>query len=121
MDLSRPKRLVAKARALGLPITDYDSSLSMAVRLMDGGRDSFLRFVMLAASDGDDDALKFMHAFGELRVLEQSRVSFDLLCLTCGVSPVMLLKSVVGVAFDTGVDTANLVAAAAHPAALPDR
>ncbi len=117
-DLRHPKTLIVKARELGLPVTEYDSSLSMAIRLMEGGRDTFLRFVMLAASDGDDDALKFIHAFGELRLLEQQRVSFDLLCLTCGVSPVLLLKSVVGVAFDTGIDTANLVAAAAHPSVV---
>lgn len=113
--LRHPKLLTQRAAELGLPITEYDTSLSMAIRRMDGGREMFLRFVCLAAADADDDAIKFLTTLRELKPYEQRSCSFDLVCLAAGVSPVVLLKTVVGVAFESHVDTGNLIAAAAHP------
>ena len=109
------KKLRAKAQELGLPVTDYGNSLSMAVRFMDGGRQQFLAFVELAAYDKCEDAAKFLQCYQDLRVVDREKTSFDLLCASAGVSPVQLLKAIVGVAFDASVETANLVAAAAHP------
>ena len=109
------KKLRAKALELGLPVTDYGNSLSMAVRFMDGGRAQFLAFVELAAYDKCEDAAKFLQCYQDLRVVDRDKTSLDLLCASAGVSPVQLLKAIVGVAFDASVETANLVAAAAHP------
>lgn len=88
----------------------------MAVRQLDGGRTRFLQFVQLAAEADDDNAKKFFLTFSELTKWEQAKVSFDLVCLSSGISRVELLKSVVGIAFEHMTDVANLVAAAAHPA-----
>jgi hypothetical protein len=107
--------LRAKAEALGLPIAPYVNTLSMAVRRMDGGRDQFLTFVALAASDNDEDAIKVIETFESLTAMERKSANLDLLCQASGVSPVSLLKTVVGIAFETNVETANLIAAAAHP------
>lgn len=108
-------QLRQKAAALGLPVVEYATTLTMAVRQLDGGRQQFIQFVQLAAADGDDDALRFLAAFADLRAHEQSRASLDLVCIAAGVSPVALLKTIVGAAFEAQVDTANLIAAAAHP------
>jgi hypothetical protein len=111
----RTKALRAKAAALGLPLVDYVQTLTMAIRLMDGGRARFLELVQMAAADGDDDAIKFVTCFTEQGITARASVSFDLVCMAAGVVPVSLLKTVVGIAFEAGVETANLVAASAHP------
>lgn len=114
--LRSPAPLVRKARALGLTVTEYDTTLSMAIRRMDGGRPEFLRFVALAAADHDEDAQKFLDVLHELKPYEQRGCSFDLVCLAAGVSPVALVQSVVGIAMRSNTDVGNLVAAVAHPA-----
>jgi len=111
-----PPALKAKAKDLGLAVTEYDTTLSMAIRRMDGGRAEFLRFVALAAADADEDAQKFLAVLRELKPYEQRGCSFDLVCLAAGVSPVALVQSVVGVAMQSNTDVGNLVAAVAHPA-----
>lgn len=111
-----PSRLRARAKALGLPVTDYEQTLAMAVRYLDGGRVRFLQFVELAAEGGDEDAQKFMAVWADLNRPEQLKVALDLVCVSAGVSRVALLKAIVGIAFEHFTDVANLVAAAAHPA-----
>jgi hypothetical protein len=111
-----PAHLKERAKALGLSVTTYDQSLAMAIRRLDGGRESFLKFIQLAAEDGDSDALKFVTAFTELRRSERQYVSVDLICAASGVSRTNLLKTIVGIAFEHSCEVANLVAATAHPA-----
>lgn len=113
--LREPARLTARAKELGLPMIDYEPSLAMAIRFMDGGRHRFLQFVQLAGEDGEEDANKFMVVYQELRPREQALVDLDLVCKAAGISRVGLLKTVVGVAFQQATEVGNLVAAAAHP------
>ena len=109
-----PAKLRAQAKAMGLVLTDYSESLSMAVRKLEGGRGAFFGFVHLAAEDGDDDCKKIRACYLELPKIDQVRVSLDYLCLASGVSRTQLLKTIVGVAFDYAIDVGNLVAAASH-------
>lgn len=113
-------RLIVKARALGLPVVEYDNTLSMAIRRMRGGRAQFVNFLALAAEAGDEDAKKFIQIFSEVKPSEQPDVSLDLICITAGVSRVDLLKTAIGIAFENQVDVSKLVEVSTLPA-LVDR
>jgi hypothetical protein len=107
-----------RAAKLGLPKVDYDRSLSMAVRLMDGGRDAFMRYVHLAAETGDDDAKKFLAIWDTMRQWDREKQSLDAMCVKGGIDRGTFLGTLTKTAFNYGCDVGNLVAAAAHPAIM---
>jgi hypothetical protein len=120
-DKFRPNaKLIAKARALGLPVLAYDNTLSLAIRRMRGGREQFVGFLTLAAEAGDEDAKKFVQVFSELNAHDQREVTLDVVCITAGVSRVGLLKSVVEIGFENQVDVGKLVEVSTLPS-LVDR
>lgn len=112
--MSARSKLQERAEALGLPLVEYQNSLTMALRHMQGGRSQFIAFIALAAAESED-ARKFIVCLSELRVREQEMINVDLVCQAAGCSAVKLLQAVVGVAFTANVETANLIAAAAFP------
>lgn len=108
-------KLRGKAQEFGLTLLPGEGSLSLATRYVPGGRDALVRLISLAAADADPDALLWLHVWNSLKPWEQHQVTLDDICAGAGLSPVKLLKIVVGTAFEAGCDVANLVAAASHP------
>jgi hypothetical protein len=108
-------KLRALAKQLGLPTLPGEGSLTLAIRYLEGGRATFLQYVTLAATDEDEDAKTFLHVYLDLTKYEQKVVSLDDVCAAAGVSPVKLVKAIVGTAFEHGVDLANLIGAISHP------
>ncbi len=103
------------AESLQLPIVTYPKTLTMALRFMDGGRARFLELCQLAAFAHDPAAITFLTVFSELTPAQQLRISIDEVCVSGGVNAIDLLKALVGAAYEAGVETANMVAAVAHP------
>lgn len=106
--------LRAAAIDLGIPMAEYANTLSMAIRLLSGGDKEFLKGVHLASTAKCEDAIKFLatyhswqHSFG--------LATPDAICARAGISPVDLIKTVVGVLYTANAELANWVAAAAHP------
>lgn len=108
-------QLTEKARAFGLTTLPGASSLTLATRMVPGGRATVIGYARLAASEGDVHAQTWLHVYDSLKVWEQKDATLDDICAGAGVSPVKLLKAIVGVAFEANVDVANLVAAQSHP------
>ena len=95
---------------------DYDQSLAMAIRRMEGGRAAFFQAIELAAESGDAHARAFLTCYRELRRADQQYVVVDLVCMAAGVNRTDLLKVVVGTLFDHHCEVASLVRSASHPA-----
>ncbi len=108
-------KLKELAKQLGLPTLPGEGSLTLAIRYLEGGRGTFIQYVTLAATDEDIDAKTFLHVYLDLTTYEQKAVSLDDVCAAAGVSPVKLVKAIVGTAFEHGVDLANFIAAVSHP------
>lgn len=111
-------KMKEQAKAFGLTTLPGEGSLTLATRQVPGGRAAVLGYIRLAAADQDPHALTWLHCWESLKKWEQQLVTLDDVCAGAGVSPVKLLKAVVGVAFESGVDVANLVAAQAHPSVV---
>jgi hypothetical protein len=107
--------LRARAVAAGLPTLPGPGSLTLATRALTGGRDTLLAYIRLAAVEGDPSAQTWLHVYDSLKAWERKVATLDDVCVAGGVSPVKLLKAIVGVAFEAGIDVANLVSAQAHP------
>jgi len=88
-------------------------SLTLAARKL--SRENVLQYVALAASDGDPHCQTFLHVYQDLKAWEKKHATLDDVCAAAGISPVRLLKAVVGAAYEAGCDVAHLVAAVAHP------
>lgn len=101
-----------------LPTLPGVSSLSMATRYIDGGRDRFIEMVQLAAGHGVEEAIKFMVVFADLLPGERQRVSFDDVCAAAGVSQFGLMGKIVSIAMEFGQQVADAVAASFHPAVV---
>lgn len=107
--------LRARAVAAGLTTLPGHGSLTLATRALAGGRDALLAYIRLAAVEGDPHAATWLHVYDSLKQWERKAATLDDICVAGGVSPVKLLKAIVGIAFEAGIDVANLVAAQAHP------
>lgn len=103
------------AAALGVKTLPGAGTLTLATRKMLGGRETVLQYIRIAAADGDPHAEVFLHVWDDLKVHEQRVSTLDDVCAAAGVLPVKLVKAIVGSAFESGCDIANLVAATAHP------
>lgn len=114
--VAQQKILKDRAKALGIPSTEFAHTLGFITRKMEGGRERFIQFVALGASIGDEDCRRFLHAYEELPKWQQkSRIGLDLLALSIGIQPVTILRAVVGVAFEAQVDAARMIALASQP------
>jgi len=114
---STPATVKAKlrtlAKAAGLPCLPGAGSLTLAARKL--SRDNVLQYITLAASDGDPHCQTFLHVYQDLKAWEKKCATLDDVCAAAGISPVRLLKAIVGAAYEAGVDVANMVASVAHP------
>lgn len=111
-------KLLEKAKELGILTLPGTGSLTLATRNIRGGREMVLRFIALAATDGDPDAKTWWHVWETLTKYEQKSITLDDVCAAAGVKPTKLLKTIVAIAFETGCDVANIVASAAHPSVV---
>lgn len=113
------KHVTAKLKALalkgGLALLPGEGTLTLATRKIAGGREQVISYIRMAAVDGDPHAAAFIHVWDDLKTWEQKLATLDDVCAASGVAPVKLVKAVVGTAYETGVDVANMVAAHAHP------
>jgi hypothetical protein len=107
--------LKEKAAALGFKSLPGHSSLSLALRYLDGGRAAFFNWIQLAAMAEIEAAKKVWFVYEDLPKSLQSKASPEDLCAAAGVNPRDLLTAIAGLAFDLNVDMANLMAAVAHP------
>ncbi len=114
-----PALVKAKLRALakdqGIKMLPGTGTLTLATRKVPGGREGVISHIRVAAADGDQHALVFLHVWDDLKKWEQKCSTLDDVCAAAGIAPVKLVKAVVGSAYEAGVDIANLVAAHAHP------
>lgn len=83
---------------------------------IDGGRDTFLDLLAIAASDDDDAAREFLEVYHQLSTRERLFISLDHVALAAKASTVDLLKALVGAAVATHLEIGNLMAAVAQPA-----
>lgn len=107
--------LAQRASELGLPIVSYGQSITMAVRRMHGGRQQFFSLIALAASAKDAEAMKFLTVFMELKAEHRARAAIEDICVAAGVSPVALIKTCAGIAFEHSVDLSTMMRALAAP------
>lgn len=110
-----PALLKQKLSERAVTPIDYDQSLSMAMRLLPGGREAFIRIVQLAAEGGDDDAKKFRSIWFDLSAWDQAHANVDLVCLAAGIDRGTLVGTMARTAFNFGCDVGNLIASVAHP------
>lgn len=89
--------------------------LSHATRFLDGGRETFIEFVQLAALNNEPIAQKWWAVYAELPPYPRSIVSFDDVCAASGVKPAELVPVIVSTAMRLSMDVGNLVAAVMHP------
>jgi hypothetical protein len=87
----------------------------MATRYIDGGRDTVLSYIHLAAMNGNDSAMTWWHVFEKLNKYEQSVVSYDDVCAASGISPKNILMAIAGAGYEANCDIANLLASHLHP------
>lgn len=106
--------LRAAAIDLGIPMAEYANTLSMAIRLLGGGDKEFLKGVHLASTAKCDEAIKFLATYHSWQY-SFGLATPDAICARAGISPVDLIKAVVGVLYTANAELANWVAAAAHP------
>lgn len=109
-----PLHLRAAAIDLGIPMAEYANTLSMAIRLLGGGVNEFLKGVHLASTAKCDEAVKFLTVY-ESWLPRFGLATPDAICARAGISPVDLIKAVVGVLYTANAELANWVAASAHP------
>lgn len=95
-------------------MAEYANTLSMAIRLLSGGVNEFLKGVHLASTAKCDEALKFLATYESWQP-KFGMATPDAICARAGISPVDLIKAVVGVLYTANAELANWVAAAAHP------
>lgn len=105
----------AKATKLGLPTLPGSGSITMATRYIDGGRETVLAYLHLAAMNGNDSAMTWWHVFDKLNKYEQSVVSYDDVCAASGISPKNILMAIAGAGYEANCDIANLLASHLHP------
>lgn len=109
-----PMHLRAAAIELGIPMAEYANTLSMAIRLLDGGVNEFLKGVHLASTAGIDEAIKFLATYNTWEP-KFGPATPDAICARGGIPPVDLIKAIVGVLYTANAELANWLAAAAHP------
>lgn len=114
----RPAALIKKAKALGLTVTPYAQTLTLAIRKLTGGREEFLRYVALAQQAGNEDALKFLDVLDELRPYEQSIADLDLVAAAAGVDVSRFIGEIISIAHSAHVDVSNLIGVASLPATM---
>lgn len=90
----------------------------MATRYIDGGRQTVLSYIQLAAMNGNDSAMTWWHVYEKLSKYEQSQVSYDDVCAASGISPKNILMAIAGAGYDANCDIANLLASHLHPAVV---
>src|SRR5204863_1748 len=71
--------------------------------------------VNLLAAAGGPHSQTFLHVYQDLKAWEKKCATLHDVCAAAGISPVRLLKAIVGAAYEAGVDVANMVASVAHP------
>lgn len=91
------------------------NALSLAIRHLLGGRQTFLEYVKLAVLNDDPSAKAFWAAFTLLPERHRRTVSFDDVCVAAGVRPDVLLPAIVGHGMRMQADTSQLVQAAMQP------
>lgn len=112
---SAKSKLRGKAKSFGIEVLPGDGTLTLATRHLPGGKQAVLGYIRLAAGEGDVEAKTWLHVWDSLKKYEQAVTSLDDICAASGISPVKLLKAIVGVAYEANCDAANLVAAHLHP------
>lgn len=108
-------KLEDKAKEFGIQQLPGEGSLTLATRYMKGGKKSVIGYIQLAAAEGDKDALTWIHVWNDLGEYERRTITLDDICAASGIKPSVILKAIVGVAFEANCDVANLVAASTHP------
>ncbi len=89
--------------------------LALALRHVEGGRQTFVGLLDQAALNQDPDAKNFMFVFNELTVIQQDRVALEDVCEASGLSPDGAMAIVVSTAMRMNADVGDLVAAVTHP------
>lgn len=109
------QKLKTLAKEQGVKVLPGAGTLTLATRKIPGGRDQVIQYVRIAAADGDPHAEVFLHVWDDLKTWEKKIATLDDVCAAAGIAPVKLVKALVGTAYESGCDIANLVAAHAHP------
>jgi hypothetical protein len=112
------QKLKARATKLGLPTLPGSGSITMATRYIEGGRETVLGYIRLAAMNGNDSAMTWWHAYEDLSQYDQLHVSYDDICAATGVQPKAILMAMAGAGFDANCDIANLLSAHLHPSVV---
>jgi hypothetical protein len=109
------RRERAAAEALATFEVDRSTTIAEAVSLLEGGSLRFLRFIQMAADQGDEASVRFMEVFTLERVNNPALLSLDRVAMVANVDPSTLIKSVLTRAFSHMTDVGNLMAAMRHP------
>ena len=124
LDAARLKLRDRRRRMLGANDPDAPTDLvtlpgvhgfDLAIRYIDGGRDTVVGFIQLAMLEGNVVAQLWWAAYADLTPYERKICSFDDVCAASGVKPSSLMAAIVTTAMDAGRDAANLIAASTLP------
>jgi hypothetical protein len=122
LEVTARKHLRELAAKHGLPVLPVTSTLSMAMRLIPGGRRQFLEYIQLAClaktpdgETGQPDALRWWAVWEGLAPSARTRVTLDEVCFAAGVTPKAIVQVVAGLAFDLNCDLGDFISAVDHP------
>lgn len=95
-----------------------DHALNLAMRYVEGGRQTFLEMIQRLAYNGDSDAQAIMQIYDDLSTVQRERIDLDTLVFAAGVLPNRIMGKIVDETMQVGRDVAEMVASTTLPALM---